>query len=185
MHNIQMYSRQEGHKGTKRRLAVKKEAEREKERQYMSISKAPSSFSLFSHIRCLPPSSIYVVLKPLFLPTGKENQPTYGTADWAAGYTDGEPAEEIQETLEEGTTGGQAQQPPVSIPDQSTSSSKTGSDDDAAAADTYTDTDADEEWMTVQKGAFFIVLVGAVAVYLRMSRRRNFRENVGYEKTLA
>lgn len=42
-----------------------------------------------------------------------------------------------------------------------------------------------EQWSVVQKAALFGVIVGAVALYLRLMRKRDAREDVGYEKTLA
>lgn len=43
---------------------------------------------------------------------------------------------------------------------------------------------ANGDWSYVQKGALFAVIVGCVALYLRISRKRDPR-GAGYEKTLA
>lgn len=40
------------------------------------------------------------------------------------------------------------------------------------------------EWSYVQKGALFAVIVGCVALYLRISKKKDPRGS-GYEKTLA
>lgn len=81
-------------------------------------------------------------------------EPIYGSADWAAGYTEGEPAEEIQSEVQQEVQGEVAS---------------------AAYESSY-----------LQKGAMFAVIIGCVALYLRISKRRNGRpEDVGYEKTLA
>jgi hypothetical protein len=40
------------------------------------------------------------------------------------------------------------------------------------------------EWSYVQKGALFAAIVGCVALYLRISKKRDPRD-AGYEKTLA
>lgn len=111
-----------------------------------------------------------MLIRPSALP--KIVEPQYGIADWAAGYTDGEPAEQTQEAVEEEAP------VPVAAPDQEQQQATTPSSTDLA--------NAAEGWMTIQRGAFFLVIVGAVAVYLRMSsRRRTFKEDVGYEKTMA
>lgn len=41
------------------------------------------------------------------------------------------------------------------------------------------------EWSSIQKGAMFAVIIGCVAVYVRITRKRSAREDVGYEKTLS
>lgn len=41
-----------------------------------------------------------------------------------------------------------------------------------------------EEYSTLQKGALFFVIVGCVALYVRISRKRNLKD-LGYEKTMA
>lgn len=87
-------------------------------------------------------------------------EPLYGTADWAAGYTEGESAEEI------------------------TSEAQEEADADAAAVVQGEVTSASEGWSYFQKGAIFAVIVGLVALYVRISRRRR-PENQGYEKTMA
>lgn len=69
----------------------------------------------------------------------------YGFADWAAGYTNDEPVEEIQGEIQEEL------------------------DDEI---DTTMGGIADQ-WSVFQKAALFGVIVGAVALYLRMSKRRN------------
>lgn len=40
------------------------------------------------------------------------------------------------------------------------------------------------EWSFVQKGAMFVVIIGCVALYMRISRKKNARD-IGYEKTMA
>lgn len=75
-------------------------------------------------------------------------QPLYGTSDWAAGYSEEEPAEDIQQEVQSEVAG------------------------------------AYEEYSTLQKGFLFFVIVGCVALYVRISRNRNARD-LGYEKTLA
>lgn len=77
-------------------------------------------------------------------------EPIYGSADWAAGFTAGEPAEEIQQEVQ----------------DQASGSAAYG------------------EWSYIQKGAIFAVIVGCVALYVRISKKRDPRD-AGYEKTLA
>lgn len=77
-------------------------------------------------------------------------EPIYGGADWAAGFTAGEPAEEIQQEVQ----------------DQADGTASLG------------------EWSYVQKGALFAVIVGCVALYVRISRKRDPRD-AGYEKTMA
>lgn len=77
-------------------------------------------------------------------------EPIYGGADWAAGFTAGEPAEEIQQEVQ----------------DQASGSAAYG------------------EGSYVQKGALFAVIVGCVALYVRISRKKDPR-GAGYEKTLA
>lgn len=88
---------------------------------------------LFTDSRCLPPLA----------------EPIYGSADWAAGFTAGEPAEEIQQEVQDQADGSAAYQ-----------------------------------WSYVQKGAIFAVIVGCVALYVRISRKKDPRD-AGYEKTLA
>jgi hypothetical protein len=44
---------------------------------------------------------------------------------------------------------------------------------------------AAEGWSLFQKAALFGVILGAIAIYLRMTRQRGERTDVGYEKTLA
>lgn len=80
-------------------------------------------------------------------------EPIYGTADWAAGFADSEPPEEIQQELQGEIEG-------------ETSS-------------------AYYEWSFIQKGAMFAVIIGCVALYVRITRKRSAREDVGYEKTLS
>lgn len=75
-------------------------------------------------------------------------EPIYGAADWAAGFTDGEPVEEIQ-----GEIHGEI----------------------ASAA---------YEWSYIQKMAMFAVIIGCVALYVRISKKRNGK-GLGYEKTMA
>lgn len=85
-------------------------------------------------------------------------EPIYGFADWAAGYTDGEPVEEIQSEVQ-GEAQGEAQ----------------GEVASAAYESSY-----------MQKAAMFAVIIGCVALYMRISKRRNGRpEDLGYEKTMA
>lgn len=42
-----------------------------------------------------------------------------------------------------------------------------------------------ELWSIFQKAALFGVIVGAVALYLRLTKKRDERIDIGYEKTLA
>lgn len=80
-------------------------------------------------------------------------EPIYGTADWAAGFTNGEPVEEISQEIQGEVTG--------------------------EISGGY------DEWSYVQKVLMFAVIIGCVAVYIRISKRRSARENIGYEKTMA
>lgn len=57
--------------------------------------------------------------------------------------------------------------------------------DDGAAATKISAADSSEGWSVVRKAFFFGVIVAAVAVYLRYSRKKLEREDVGYEKNLA
>lgn len=79
-------------------------------------------------------------------------EPIYGFADWAAGYTEGEPVEEVPAEAQE------------TIPAEVASAS--------------------EGWSYVQKGALFAVIIGGVAVYIKLSRRVR-PEDLGYRKTMA
>lgn len=94
-------------------------------------------------------------------------EPTYGGADWAAGFTDGEAPEEIQDEV----TGSAPVPPVVPVP--------------VPAADAADAATAAYEWSFFQKGAMFAVIIGCVALYVRITRRRSAREDVGYEKTLS
>lgn len=80
-------------------------------------------------------------------------EPIYGTADWAAGFTDGEPVEEISQEVQEEVKG--------------------------EISGAY------DKWSYLQKGFMFAVIIGCVAVYIRMSKKRSARESIGYEKTMA
>jgi hypothetical protein len=42
-----------------------------------------------------------------------------------------------------------------------------------------------ESWRVFRKAFFFGVIVAAVVIYMRYSRRKLEREDVGYEKNLA
>lgn len=79
-------------------------------------------------------------------------QPLYGTSDWAAGYGEEEPAEEIQQEVQSEWI-------------------------DA-------DAEAEEEYSTLSKGVLFFFIVGCVALYVRITRKRNARDQ-GYQKTMA
>lgn len=46
-------------------------------------------------------------------------------------------------------------------------------------------TDYSESWFVFRKAFLFGVIVAAVAIYMRYSRRKLEREDVGYEKNLA
>lgn len=71
---------------------------------------------------------------------------TYGSAGWAAGFSNEEAANPFSES-------------------------------EVAAADAgYT---------VFQKAAFFAVIIAAIGIYLRLSRSKTERSDVGYEKTLA
>lgn len=74
----------------------------------------------------------------------------YGGAEWAAGFTDGEPVEEIQQEIQ----------------------------------DELASTGIHDGWSSVQKGLMFGVILGCVALYLRISRKKD-PANLGYEKTMA
>jgi hypothetical protein len=45
--------------------------------------------------------------------------------------------------------------------------------------------DYSEGWSVLGKAFFFCVIVAGVAVYMRYSRKKLEREDVGYEKNLA
>lgn len=83
---------------------------------------------------------------PLFAPLAETLS---GSADWAAGFSDEEPVEEIQKEIQ----------------------------DELTSSGVY------EGWSFVQKGLLFGVILGAVALYIRLSKKKN-PENVGYEKTM-
>lgn len=83
----------------------------------------------------------------MFSPPAEE--PIYGSADWAAGFADEEPAEEIQQEVQA----------------------------ELASSGVY------EGWSFVQKGLLFGVIIGCVALYVRMSRKKD-PSSVGYEKTM-
>lgn len=75
-------------------------------------------------------------------------EPLYGTVEWAAGFGEEEPVEEIQQEIQ-------------------------------------TELESEyEEWSYIQKGFLFAIIIGCVALYVRITRRRNAR-NLGYEKTMA
>lgn len=44
---------------------------------------------------------------------------------------------------------------------------------------------ASEGFSLFQKAAFFAVIIGAIAIYLRMAKSKGDRNAVGYEKTMA
>lgn len=79
----------------------------------------------------------------------------YGGADWAAGFADSEPPEEIQQELQ-GEVSNEA----------------------SPSSDEY-------EWSFISQIALFVIIIGCVALYVRMTRQRSAREDVGYEKTLS
>jgi len=49
----------------------------------------------------------------------------------------------------------------------------------------YMDEINNQEWSIFGKAALFAVVLAAIALWVRISRRRNSRSDVGYEKTLA
>lgn len=56
---------------------------------------------------------------------------------------------------------------------------------DDGAATRIPAADSSEGWSVFRKAFFFGVIVAAVAIYLRYSRKKLEREDVGYEKNLA
>lgn len=74
----------------------------------------------------------------------------YGTAEFAAGYSNEESPEEM----------------PIAIEETNLAM-------------------ASAEYSVLQKALFFAVIIGAVAMYVRWSKRKNDREGQGYEKSMA
>lgn len=79
-------------------------------------------------------------------------EPIYGTSEWAAGYTDGEPVEQIQDEL---------------------------------SGDVSDEAFDSEEWSTLQRSALFVFIIGCVALYVGVSRRRASRKEAAYQKIMA
>lgn len=79
-----------------------------------------------------------------------------GTAQWAAG---------------------------ASEPEEDAAPIKAGGE--AVTPETVVDIPMSEGWSAIQKGLLFFVVIGAVAFYVRWTQRRDERDEVGYEKTMA
>ncbi|KAI1319880.1 cyclophilin-like domain-containing protein [Xylariaceae sp. FL0255] len=85
-----------------------------------------------------------------------------GTAQWASGQND-EPADEIPITND-----------------------KTTSEDQTTKTNPFQDEQTiNAEWSTLQKGLLFLVIVAAVGFYVRWTKRRDQRDEIGWEKTMA
>ncbi|ROW08846.1 hypothetical protein VMCG_02690 [Cytospora schulzeri] len=94
------------------------------------------------------------IVKSGELSVPEEEEPIYGGAEWAAGFADEEPVEEIQQEIQQEIQA------------------------EVASSGVY------EGWSFIQKGLIFAVIVGCVALYLRISKKKD-PSNVGYEKTMA
>ncbi|KAI1367411.1 cyclophilin-like domain-containing protein [Xylaria arbuscula] len=93
-----------------------------------------------------------------------------GSAGWAPGAQE---ADEAQDTLD--------------IPDSADSAdtpTKPGTPS-TPGSDAYSTYKTEEGWSVLQKGLLFVVVVAAIGFYARWAQRRDEREEIGYEKTMA